>query len=182
MNRGHSLGRIAGLNISFAPSALLGSLGIAVLVYALLRLKGRSSAASAAVALLAVPAHWLSSFAHHVGHAFAARQTGYPMCGIHFRGVLGVSLYPRDEPPLPAKIHIRRALGGPPASILIALAALALRLVLPLPGPVRDLALLVALDNLIEGPGAFFPLPFTDGGTLRTWLPRRGLPAGEASS
>lgn len=174
-----SLGLIAGLELTAEPCALLGSLLIAALIAAAMRRRGYTPAQAASVAALTVLLHWLSDFAHHLGHAFAARQTGYPMRGVHFWGVFSTSLYPPDEPPLPAEIHIRRALGGPPVNTVVALAALGLRLGIRRPGPLRDLVLLIAADNLILGPGALLPLPFTDGGTLRTWWPRRGRPAGD---
>jgi Zn-dependent protease len=182
MKRRFSLGHVAGLELTAGPSALLGSLGIAALVFALARRRGRPLAQLAPLALLAPVIHWLSDLAHHLGHATAARQSGYPMRGVHFWGVLGTSLYPRDEPPLPAEIHIQRALGGPVASTLLALTAAGLGVAWRRPGLGRDLALLAFVDNLILGPGALLPLPMIDGGTLRRWLPRRGLPAGEVEA
>jgi len=176
MKRRFSLGRFAGLDLSAGPSVLPGSVAIAALVAFFFWRSGRPTARALSGGLMAVPLHWLSDLVHNLGHAIAALQTGYPMRGVHFWGVLGMSLYPRDEPPLPAEIHIRRALGGPIASTLLALAAFALRLAVRAPGMGRDLALFLALDNLILGVGALFPLPMTDGGTLRTWWPRRGLP------
>src|SRR5258706_526147 len=82
--------------------------------------------------LLAVALHWLSEIVHHLGHAIAARRTGYPMSGIRlgFLGVLTSSVYPRDEPELPPALHIQRALGGPLASLAIGLVAGALALAL----------------------------------------------------
>jgi hypothetical protein len=179
MKRRYSLGRLSGLQLSAGPSALVGSAAVAALAGLAFWRIGRSPAQAATAGLLAVPLHWSSVLFHHLGHAFAARQTGYAMRGVHFWGLLGKSLYPRDEPPLPAETHIRRALGGPVASSLLAVAAAALRLAQPQPGTGRDLATFALLDNLILGPGALFPLPMIDGGTLRTWWPRRGLPAGD---
>ncbi len=178
MSRRFTLGRFAGLDFSAGRSALAGSIAIAALVTLFLRRCGRPAGQALAAGLLAAPLHWLGDVVHNLGHAIAARQTGYPMRGVHFWGVLGASLYPRDEPLLPAEIHIRRALGGPIASTLLALAAFALRLAARRPGAGRDLALFVALDNLVLGLGALLPLPMTDGGTLRTWWPHRGLPPG----
>ena len=74
-------------------------------------------------AVMAVVLHWASEFVHQLGHAWAARRVGYPMTGIRFWGVLSTSLYPSDELPLPAALHIRRALGGPMASLLLSVAA-----------------------------------------------------------
>ena len=58
-----------------------------------------------------------------LGHARAAEQVGYPMEGVHLWGVLGTSVYPTDEPELPAEVHVERALGGPKASAVLAVAA-----------------------------------------------------------
>lgn len=178
MRRRFSLGRFAGLDSSAGPSALLGSAAIAALTTVILRRSGRPWGQAMITGFMAVLLHWLSDLIHHLGHAFAARQTGYPMRGVHFWGVLGTSLYPRDEPPLPAETHIRRALGGPIASTLLALTAAVLQLARRPAGMARDLALWAVLDNLILGVGALLPLPMTDGGTLRAWWPRRGMPAG----
>jgi hypothetical protein len=46
-----------------------------------------------------------------------------------------VSFYRRDEPDLPGEVHNRRALGGPPVSVLLVLAGL-LAALLPAEGSV----------------------------------------------
>ena len=58
---------------------------------------------------------------HQLGHATAAKQVGYPMTGVRLWLMIGTSLYPEDEPELPAKTHIKRALGGPIASAILAI-------------------------------------------------------------
>ncbi|MDT8306260.1 MAG: hypothetical protein RRC07_10010 [Anaerolineae bacterium] len=180
MNRQRwSLGRLAGLELSAGPSALLGSVALAGLLTAVLRRAGRSPYHTAAVTAAAIPLHWTADLWHHIGHAAAARQTGYPMRGVHFWGVLGTSLYPVDEPPLPAEVHIRRALGGPAASLIAAVLSAVLWRLSPRKGPARDLALITLLEHLNLGFGALLPVPIFDGGTIRTWWPRRRLPAGE---
>ena len=127
--------------------------------------------------LLAVILHWVSDIAHHLGHAWAARRTGYPMIGIRLGtlGLLGTSLYPPDEQTLPAAIHIRRALGGPTASLLFSLFAVVAALVLrPVGGALWWVGVFFFLDNLIVFTlGAFLPLGFTDGSTLLQWWGRR---------
>ena len=79
---------------------------------------------------------------------------------------------------LPATVHIRRALGGPAASLLVAAFSGALLLILP-PGD-AVLRLLVAFlfweNLLVFFLGAFVPLGFTDGSTLLYWWPRRHEP------
>jgi hypothetical protein len=56
--------------------------------------------------------HQIAQFIHQLGHALAARATGYPMTGMRYEWVFTYSEYPQDEPPLPEKIHIQRSLGG----------------------------------------------------------------------
>jgi hypothetical protein len=85
--------------------------------------------------------------------------------------IFGQSLYPPDEPSLPGSVHIRRALGGPIASILFGgLAGLLALLVFPSNGLIGWLLIILMLDNwLVLGFGAFLPLGFTDGSTLLAW-------------
>ncbi len=171
-----NLGTVAGLRLSARPSAGVAS----VLCWLLLsRLIARQLAVPRGQALaggfLAVALHWASVLVHHLGHARAARGTGYPMTGVQFRGLIGISLYPPDEPALPGAVHRRRALAGPIASLLLGLAAL------PVAGLLRGrgglpgwLATFMVVQNLgTLGLGAFMPLPATDGGTLLRW---RGKP------
>jgi hypothetical protein len=117
--------------------------------------------------------HYLSELWHQAGHARAAEQTGYPMEGVHLWGVLGTSIYPADEPELPGEVHVRRALGGPKASAVLAVAGWLLALATwPVRGIAFMIAALFALENtLIFSLGAFIPLPFmeTDGETLRRY-------------
>jgi Zn-dependent protease len=128
------------------------------------------------VGLVATLLHWDSAIWHQLGHTWAARQTGYPMKGITLVGLLSASRYPHDEPELPAEIHIRRALGGPTASLMVSLvsglAALALR---PVGGAIWMVTVFWFLDNfLVFAIGSLLPLGFTDGSTLLYWWPRRG--------
>lgn len=123
--------------------------------------------------------HFLSELWHQVGHAHAAEQTGFPMEGVHLWGVLGTSVYPVDEPELPGEVHVRRALGGPKASAVLAVAGWLLALATwPVRGIAFMIALLFALENtFIFYLGAFIPLPFmeTDGETIRRyWRTHRG--------
>jgi hypothetical protein len=166
-----SLGQIAGLRLSASHSAILGSLSLwglfAVLGWALFADAGEALVFGLVCTLL----HWLSDLVHHLGHARAARQVGYPMIGVRAWFIFGQSLYPADEPPLPGRVHIHRALGGPLASILLGGLAGALAL---LTHPSSSLAwwalVVLALDNLLLlGFGAFLPLGFTDGSTLLAW-------------
>lgn len=166
------LGRVAGLELSIQPSALWSMaavwLGLSAAGFWLL---GFDLWTAVAGGLAGVAIHWLSEFWHQFGHALAARRTGYPMTGLRFWGIFGVSLWPADEPTLPGRIHIQRALGGPLASFLLGGLALAFALLLgQAAGLLWWLALLAAADNLLVlGLGAFLPLGFTDGSTILRW-------------
>jgi hypothetical protein len=94
------------------------------------------------------------------------------MSGVRFWGFLGTSLYPKNEGNLPAQIHIRRALGGPIGSLLLALIMGLLTLLLqPSGGLFYALVLFLFLDNLfVLTLGALLPLGFTDGSTLLHYL------------
>lgn len=118
--------------------------------------------------------HWVALLVHHMGHALAARTTGYPMTGVLLWGWLGTSLYPREEPELPPSVHLRRAMGGPISSTLIGFAAAMAALVLyPLEGNLWIFPAFLALDSLlIFGLGSLIPLGFNDGSTLLHWLRR----------
>jgi hypothetical protein len=129
------------------------------------------------VALIATLLHFGSELFHHLGHAWAARQTGYPMLGIRF-GLLGIfarSLYPSDEPELPARIHLRRALGGPLWSLALTIAGALIVFTL---GSARGALWLLAVFFFVENLFVFtlqalVPLGFNDGATLwRLWLKR----------
>jgi len=90
-------------------------------------------------------------------------------------GLLGTSLYPPDEEALPAKTHIRRALGGPIGSLLFTVVAAVTALVLrPVSVALWWVGVFFFLDNLIVfALGAFLPLGFTDGSTLLQWWGKR---------
>ena len=128
--------------------------------------------AAIAVGLVATLLHWLSEAWHQLGHAWAARRTGHPMTGVRLWGVLSTSVYPADEGPLPARVHVRRALGGPAASLLLTLAAGGVALALRgAPGGLRAPTLFLFLENLfVFTLQALVPLGFNDGATLRHWL------------
>lgn len=130
-----------------------------------------SPAAAILGGLFAVLLHWGSDIVHQLGHARAARVTGHPMIGIRLWGVLSASVYPSDEGSLPASVHVRRALGGAPASLLLAVIAAGIALALrPLGGVYWWVALYFFLDNLLVlGIGSLLPLGFTDGSTLLHW-------------
>jgi hypothetical protein len=167
----YELGRLAGLRLTAGPSAIVGSALLWVILSNMALWLGVPAGAAIGGGLVAVLLHWGSDIVHQLGHARAARATGHPMIGIRLWWVLTASMYSPDEGPLPAAIHIRRALGGPIASLLLtlvaALVALALR---SAGGALWWLALFFFLDNLLVLTlGAFLPLGFTDGSTLLHW-------------
>ena len=128
--------------------------------------------------LLGAMVNYASEVWHHLGHAWAARRTGHPMIGARFGYLLGLaaqSLYPPDEGELPASVHLRRAMGGPLANLLVALIALPLTLALqPTGGLAYALALWLFLENLvIYTLQALVPLGFNDGQALWKYLLRR---------
>ena len=174
----YKLGKIAGLSLIATPAAISGSillfvvlLGVAI---GILRLDiGEAIVGSLAAVLL----HWVATIAHHLGHAWAARRTGYPMIGIRLgtSALLATSLYPPDESALPAAIHIRRALGGPTGSLLVSIVGAVIALLLRNSGGLLWwLALFFFLDNFVVFTlGPFLPLGFTDGSTLLHWWRKR---------
>ncbi|MEO8612736.1 MAG: hypothetical protein ABI690_32885 [Chloroflexota bacterium] len=118
--------------------------------------------------------HYLSELWHQLGHAWAARRVGYPMIGVRYWWILATSIYPNNEPELPGSTHIKRALGGPGASILLTFILFILTIVINrFPGYSLLLWVLplLTLDNLFFFTlGAFLPLGFTDGSTILRWL------------
>ena len=174
----YKLGKLAALNLSAVPFALVGS----ILLFALLSgiaigVLDLPVGEAILGSLLAVVLHWVSVIAHHLGHARAARRTGYPMSGIRLGtlGILATSLYPPDEPALPAKIHIQRALGGPLGSLLFSVVALMIALVFRMVNEALGwVGTFFFLDNLLVFTlGVFLPLGFTDGSTLLQWWGKR---------
>ncbi|MBI4672519.1 MAG: hypothetical protein HY741_12750 [Chloroflexi bacterium] len=172
-----ALGKTYGLELWLKPSAFVGFgavwLGLSAIgFYVLPRISfGAGSLTlleSLCAALVCACLHWLSEMLHQLGHAGAARGTGYPMRGILFVHVLAFSLYPRDEPELSGRIHVRRALGGPMVSFVVTVIALLILLAAQTVGGMFYwIAAFFFFDNLLVFTlGAFLPLPFTDGGTL----------------
>ncbi len=176
MSRIFFQGKFAGLKISARLSVLpalailwvaLAAIGIWVIKLPIL--------GAILGGLLAALLHPLSEFCHQLGHSVAARATGYPMSGVIFWGPLSTSIYPPKERKLPAKIHLRRAMGGPTASFLLALAAGVIAMAITQTGGTAWwVAVFFFLDNfLVLTLGSLIPLGFNDGSTLIFWLKRR---------
>ena len=178
MVKEYKLGKIAGLSLSIEPLFFAGTivLWIALSGVGVLMLELPFSQAIGG-GLVATLLYWVSDIVHHLGHAYAARRTGYPMVGVRLGKYLifGTSLYPEDEEPLPAAIHIRRALGGPIGSLVFTVVTGIIALVLyPVGGVVWWIALFVCLTNFFMFTiGPFFPLGFTDGSTILEWWGKR---------
>jgi hypothetical protein len=166
-------GKIFGLEILIAPSAWIGSIVIAIAAALLFAALAQLPTIEAIVAgIIGMLLYWFSEVLHQIGHAIAARRTGYPMYGVRLFTVLGASLYPRDEPALPGSTHIRRALGGPIFSFLVTLVGALLVVLIPASSSPFLNALAVfftAINLLVFSLGAFLPLGFTDGSTILNW-------------
>lgn len=167
-----ALGNLYNLELSAKPSALFGFVGIWIVLSALGFFVIQLSLVESIVGgFICACLHWLSELIHQLGHAGVARSTGYPMRGVRFVHVLSTSLYPRDEPELSGKIHLRRAFGGPAISLVVTIVALLILIVAQnVGGMFYWIALWFLLDNLLVFfIGAFLPLGFTDGSTILQW-------------
>lgn len=186
-----TIGRVFGLQTTFTlwfwPSYLAVAVLAAVLAHWVVRLPGGPSIVAGGLsALILLASEWL----HQLGHSLAARQVGHPMVGIQFFNLFSASQYPPDEPALPPRLHVWRALGGFWINVVIGLLLLpaALRLwprgseILP---PTVSLAAWLAgfgmfVNLVVLGLGALLPLKIpggglNDGGTLlHYWLENRG--------
>ena len=174
-----SLGTLAGLQLTMISAALIGSIGLWIIVVGLMAAVFNIPIGSALLGgVIVVILHWFSEVVHQVGHAWAARRTGYPMVGVRFGklGILATALYPPDEPPLPAKIHIRRALGGPIFSAwLSAIAFIVILLTIRSADAMWQFVLwFFFLENLfVMTLQVFIPLGFNDGATIWHWVRQR---------
>lgn len=166
--------QLADLEISARPSAFVGFalfwLLLSLMAYTGFRLDLPAALMGGFSGTLL---HFASELWHNLGHALAARRTGYPMSGVVFWGVLATSRYPANQGSLPGRVHIQRALGGPLASALLAaLAGLLLTQMNPA-GLWFWLAAFFFTDNLLVFTfGSLLPLGFTDGSTLLAWWGR----------
>ncbi|KAA3664784.1 MAG: hypothetical protein DWQ04_03935 [Chloroflexi bacterium] len=178
MRKKYTLLQIGNIPITTTQLALVSSL-VLWIVFALIGALGFQLSLGSSIlgGLLAMVLHWVSELLHQLGHAWVASRVGYPMREIRLLHLLAGSVYPRDEPDLPAKIHIRRALGGPPVSFgLAGVGALVLFLQQADSGLSYLLAQFVFWENLLVfGLGSLLPLGFTDGSTLLEWWPKRNL-------
>ncbi len=162
------LGKLFGLQLSVSPLATIGTLviwiGFAITSFYGIQLPLGESILFGFIATLL---HWTSELIHTLGHAYAAKRTGYPMTGITFGslGFFALTRYPKDEPVLPSSTHIRRALGGP---IINGILSIVLYITLPFwPGDWFWLGLFALLENIfVYTLQVFLPLGFNDGSTI----------------
>jgi hypothetical protein len=172
----YQLFSIFGITVSALPTALWGFIVLAVVQIILAGLLLDFSLVEAiAGGLLAALIFEICELIHHLGHAWAARRTGYPMTGVRFLFVLGMSLYPRDEPELPATVHIQRALGGPVLSMVTGILGAVVALMLGSTGGLLSALVIyfAAVNVLVFSLGALLPLKWIDGGTIRYWWGKR---------
>lgn len=174
------INNVFGLKLIIHPSAIICSILLELfLIFAGIQWLSLTVLDSVVGACVAIVLYWIASLGHHYGHAIAAKRTGYAMSAIRPWMLLGKSLYPKDEPDLPAEIHIQRALGGPVFSLTLSAVAGAL-VWATRPGgglPYYLMLFFFWINFLIFGLGALLPLGFTDGSTLLYWLPRRDKPS-----
>lgn len=129
---------------------------------------------SIVLGFVAMLLHYLLELIHSLGHAIAAKWTGYPMVEIRF-GVYGFyaqTIYPKNEPELLSSTHIIRALGGPIANFILSFVLFATLSLW------REnwywVGMFAFWDNLVYVIQVFIPLGFNDASTiLRELLKRR---------
>lgn len=173
-----SLFTLFGLTTSITPASLIafGLAAIGLSIVALIQANlsvGEGLAAGGLGALIMFAGDWL----HQLGHAWAARRTGYPMTGMRYHSIFAASEYPPDEPPLPARVHLSRALGGFWVNLLIGLLLLPYAFFTSFQNSVLAwlLGFAVFYNLVVLGLGALLPIDipgvFTnDGGTIwRYW-------------
>jgi len=122
VTRSISLGTLFGLKTTISP---LGIAWFLVLIPFFAWVAARALSLSLWDAMVAgsltTTVMYVSEWLHQLGHSLAARRVGYPMIGVHWGWWLSNSVYPKDEPPLPPRTHIQRALGGFWINLLIGL-------------------------------------------------------------
>ncbi len=175
----YRLGNWAKLQWSLTRQAVFGAIGLWIVVVILMSAVFNIPLMSALLGgVIVVILHEFSEIVHQLGHAWEARRVGHPMSGVRFGalGVFATSLYPLDEPVLPAKIHIRRALGGPIFSAwLTSITFVIILMTSRTAGSMWSFVLwFFFLENLfVMTLQVFIPLGFNDGGTVWHWVRKR---------
>ncbi len=177
--REFKLGKLAGIDITATPSAIIGAIVLWIILSAIGLRIGLSLGNAIVGGLAATILHFVANLWHQLGHAWAANSTGHPMIGIRFGflGVLASDIYPTDEGEIPPSIHIRRALGGPLSSLVLSAVALIIFLAINMGrsgGTIWWLALFFFLENFVVFTlEIFLPLGFNDASTVLHWMRRQ---------
>lgn len=173
------LGSVAGMEVSLAPGFYIACVALlAVYLLVAVGIFHKSPRNALVGAFLLVLLHWVSETWHNLGHFTSARSTGFPMEGVRLGTamlVFGTSVYPDEEQPLSAAVHIRRALGGPISNaILGGIGVIAIIAVNGFHSHFTWVAVLFTVENLgVFVLGNCLPLGFNDGSTLLYWMRRR---------
>jgi hypothetical protein len=111
--RSYTLFTLYGLKTTISPVGIVVYLlSIPAMAWVAARMRPLAPGSALLAGLLSALVVFASDWLHQWGHARAARRTGHPMIGVHYHSLFSASQYPPDEPPLPASVHARRALGG----------------------------------------------------------------------
>lgn len=131
------------------------------------------------VGLIAMLLFWVNDLLHQYGHYLAGKRVGYPMQELYTVGMIAASRYPKNEPDLPAEVHIQRALGGPVLGLIeIVIAGAVVAFFWGSAGTaLRFLMGWFMLELTLLTLGSFIPFKMGkiefDGYTLKKWLPKR---------
>lgn len=107
--------------VSVHRSAVIGSLiMVIVLTGAAMTLAELSVREAIIAAIIALLLHWFAVLVHNYGHFVVAKRIGHPSTGLLLRLVFARVNYPDDEGELSPQIHLKRALGGPLFSLILA--------------------------------------------------------------
>jgi hypothetical protein len=163
----HHLGRKPafswlGVPVILRPSAVVPPLLIAGLAFAVARRRGYGVRAALAIAAANMALWAETDLVHTSGHILSARRAGAPMDYVSW-GIISSTRYD-DNDVAPAQ-HIGRAVGGPIASGLAALAYWLLWRALR-GTPLGPLLASGAIQNALIGGGSLAPLPMVDGGVI----------------
>jgi Zn-dependent protease len=175
------VGRLLGIEVSLAQGFALGTVAVLVVFWMVgIVVFHRRPANALAGAFALTLLHWLNELVHNYGHYRAARSTGFPMEGVRLGtreslSVFGTSVYPTGEQELSARVHIRRALGGPIANAILGVVGLLPLLLLSATGShfAWVAVVFVAENLLVFAVGNLLPVGFNDGSTLLHWMRRR---------
>lgn len=170
-----NVGRLLGIQLKVRPPFFYSSLMLWLVLSVIALWLPLTPLEVVLFGLLGTLVHWLAELLHHLGHAIMARRVGYPMAVLIGLWFLIACLYPQDEPQLPARTHLQRAIGGPLMSLTLALLFGLLVAFWPAEkGLAYYLAWFLFIDNgLVLFLGALLPLGFTDGSTILRYWSRR---------